>query len=147
MAWLLWGGAVSGMWWIYRQSKKSFWILFCFAALPNFRQKGSPQRICERTKTHTSESDLGGVRIKNKVLLVVLNVDKRRPIPETRRGEFLRLKGAHWILNAWYLSPSMLPSYNVVKHDRLWGFGILLDFLINLFYDRVFQFWIVFLPH
>lgn len=72
MAWVWPGKAESGMWWIYREGKNLCSLLFYFAASLNFKQSGSTQSICKRTKYHKSEPDLGGDRGKNKVLCIVL---------------------------------------------------------------------------
>lgn len=149
MAWLPWGGAASGMWWIYRQSKKSFWILFCFAAPLNFRQRGSTQRICERIKIRKSESDLGGVRIKNKVLYVALAHGQTENYSRNPKRTVSQVGGTPLdLLNASYLLSWVLPSSSTMKQHRLWGLGILLDFIfLNLLDGRGFQFRISFLSY
>lgn len=120
------GKAESGTWWIYREGKNLCSLLFYFAAPLNFKQSGSTQSICKRTKYHKSEPDLGGVRGKNKVLCVVLAHGQVDAFQKPEEDSF-----ADW------KEPTAPPECQVpfvvcaahvqCYETAVWGFGIVLD--------------------
>lgn len=121
-------------------------LLFCCPY--QISDKEGPQQICKGTKIRKSESDLGGVRIKNKVLRVALTHGQAETYSRKQKRRVSRIEGSPLDLpNAWYLLSSVLPIYSAMKQHRLWGVGILLDFFFFFFYDRVFQFRIFFLSY